>query len=316
MRKRCGLLLLFLLMAAPSAASAATGPLLSLTPERVSGNASNRVALAGQPWRVRLVMQPWVAGQTATVRFYRHGHKLRAVNVSLLQSSTGKSGYALVAFQTSTPGSVQVKATHLATPAAPQLVAKPVRVNVAALHVGPGARGPAVRLLQQRLSALGYVVGKRGLFDDRTARAVLTFRKVTGMARTTTASADVFKALAKGKGAFHGRHPEHGKHVEADLSRQVIALIRGSKVQRIYPASSGKPSTPTVQGTFRVYSKSPGFNAKGMYFSNYFIRGFAIHGYASVPVFAASHGCLRVPIPDAISIYKWISIGDIVDVYP
>jgi peptidoglycan hydrolase-like protein with peptidoglycan-binding domain len=316
MRKRCGLLVLFLLMAAPSAASAATGPLLSLTPERVTGPAANRVALAGQPWRVRVVMQPWVAGQTATVRFYRHGHKLRVVNVNLLQSSTAKSGYALVAFQTSTPGTVQVKATHLATPTAPQLIAKPVKVNVAALHVGPGARGPAVRLLQQRLSSLGYVVGQRGLLDDRTGRAVLAFRKVTGMARNTNASSDVFKALAKGKGAFTVRHPDHGKHVEADLSRQVIALIRGSKVERIYPVSSGKPSTPTVQGTFRVYSKSPGFNAKGMYFSSYFIRGFAVHGYASVPVFAASHGCLRVPIPDAVSIYRWISIGDIVDVYP
>jgi lipoprotein-anchoring transpeptidase ErfK/SrfK len=315
MKTRCGLVLLVLL-AAPSAASAATGPLLSLTPERVTGSAANRVALAGQPWRVRLVMQPWVPGQTATVRFYRHGHKLRAVNVTLLQSSTGKSGYALVAFKTSAPGTVQVKATHLATPAAPQLVATPVKVNVAALHVRPGARGPAVRLLQQELSALGYVVGKRGLFDDRTGRAVLAFRKITGMARTTDASADVFSALAKGKGRFTVRHPDHGKHVEADLSRQVIALINGSKVQRIYPVSSGKPSTPTVQGTFRVYSKSPGFNAKGMYFSSYFIRGFAVHGYASVPVFAASHGCLRVPIPDAVSIYDWIRIGDIVDVYP
>src|SRR5690348_4947712 len=115
MRKRCGLLLLFiLLMAAPSAASAAAGPLLSLTPERVTGTAANRVALAGQPWRVRLVMQPWVPGQTATVRFYRHGKKLRVVNVALLQSSTWKSGYALIAFHTSTPGTVQVKATHLA----------------------------------------------------------------------------------------------------------------------------------------------------------------------------------------------------------
>jgi lipoprotein-anchoring transpeptidase ErfK/SrfK len=315
MRKRCGLLLLFLVMAAPSAASAATGPLLSLTPERVTGSAANRVALAGQPWRVRLVMQPWVAGQTATVRFYRHGHKLRAVNVNLLMSSTGKSGYALISFRTSTPGTVQVKATHLATPAAPQLLAKPVKVNVAALHVRPGARGPAVRLLQQELSSLGYVVGQRGRFDDRTARAVLAFRKVAGMARNTNAGADVFKALASGKGAFKVRHPEHGKHVEADLSEQVVALIRGSKVERIYPASSGKPSTPTVQGTFRVYSKSPGYNAKGMYFSSYFIRGFAVHGYASVPVFAASHGCLRVPIPDAVSIYRWIQIGDIVDVY-
>ena len=173
-----------------------------------------------------------------------------------------------------------------------------------------------MRLLQARLAALGYVVGQRGLFDQRTARAVLAFRKVTGMARTTNASSEVFRALAHGKGAFPVRHHEHGKHVEADLSRQVIALIRGGKAERIYPVSSGKPSTPTILGSFHVYSKSPGFNAKGMYFSNYFIRGFALHGYATVPVFAASHGCLRVPIPDAIPIYSWLKVGDIVDVYP
>ncbi len=313
MNIRRGLLPVFILMAAPSAASAATGPLLSLTPERVTGD---RLALAGQPWRVRVVMQPWVEGQTATVRFYRHGHKLRAVNVNLTMSATGRSGMALVAFKTSTAGAVEVRATHLATPTAPQLLATPVKVNVAALSVRPGARGPAVRLLQQHLAAKGYVIGRRGLFDDRTARAVLAFRKVAGMARTTTADTGLFKALLAGKGTFKVRHPDHGKHVEADLSRQVIALIQGSRVERIYPTSSGKPSTPTIQGSFRVYSKSPGFNAKGMYYSNYFIRGFAIHGYAEVPVFAASHGCLRIPIPDAISVFRWIKIGDIVDVYP
>ena len=49
--------------------------------------------------------------------------------------------------------------------------------------------------------------------------------------------------------------------------------------------------------------------------SNYFIRGYAIHGYAEVPTYAASHGCLRVPIPDAASIYSWVKIGTRVDVY-
>ncbi|MGZ6643356.1 MAG: L,D-transpeptidase, partial [Solirubrobacteraceae bacterium] len=126
---------------------------------------------------------------------------------------------------------------------------------------------------------------------------------------------DVFRRLLAGGGTFRVRHPDHGKHVEADLSRQVLALIRDGKVERIYPFSSGKPSTPTVRGSFRVYSKTPGTNAKGMVFSSYFIRGYAIHGYYTVPVFAASHGCLRVPIPDAIPIYRWLSLGDIVDVY-
>ncbi|HEX7298349.1 MAG TPA: L,D-transpeptidase family protein [Solirubrobacteraceae bacterium] len=303
---------LALLVAAPSAASAAQGPLLSLTPEQVGGD---RSTLVGQPWRVRVVMQPWVEGQTVSVRFFRHGRRLSEVQVPLQPSPTGKSGMALVPFTSNLPATIEVRATHYATPTAGALVAKPVRVDVAALHAEPGARGPAVRLLQARLAALGYVVGRRGLFDQRTARAVLAFRKVTGMARTTNASAEVFRALAHGKGAFHVRHPEHGKHVEANLTRQVIALIRGGKVERIYPVSSGKPSTPTVIGSFRVYSKSPGYNAKGMYFSSYFIRGFAVHGYAQVPIFAASHGCLRVPIPDAVPIYDWLKIGDIVDVY-
>ena len=261
-------------------------------------------------------MQPWVEGQTATVRFYRHGRRIAAVPVTFQPSPTGKSGMAVVPFASKLPARVEVRASHLATPALGTLVAKPVRVNVVALQARPGARGPAVRLLQSQLAALGYVVGKRGLFDDRTARAVLAFRKVTGMARTTNASSEVFKALAKGKGQFKLRHPEHGKHVEADLSRQVIVLAEGGKVQRIYPASSGKPSTPTIIGSFRVYTKSPGYNAKGMYFSNYFIRGYAIHGYFQVPVFAASHGCLRIPNPDAVSVFRWIKVGDIVDVYP
>jgi lipoprotein-anchoring transpeptidase ErfK/SrfK len=144
---------------------------------------------------------------------------------------------------------------------------------------------------------------------------VLAFRKVTGMARTTNASVVVMRALAHGKGTFKIRHPEHGRHIEGDLSRQVIALVDGGRVQRIYPVSSGKPSTPTVTGSFKVYSKTPGTNAKGMVDSAYFIGGYATHGYPSVPVYPASHGCLRVPIPEARSLFNWIAIGTPVDVY-
>ena len=68
-------------------------------------------------------------------------------------------------------------------------------------------------------------------------------------------------------------------------------------------------------GSFRFYRKQPGTNSLGMVHSNYFIRGYAIHGYKSVPTHPASHGCLRVPIPNARSIDRWISIGDRIDVY-
>jgi lipoprotein-anchoring transpeptidase ErfK/SrfK len=104
--------------------------------------------------------------------------------------------------------------------------------------------------------------------------------------------------------------------VEADLSRQVIALINpGGKVFKIIHTSSGKPSTPTVLGTFHFYSKTPGTNAKGMLDSNYFIRGYAIHGYPEVPNYAASHGCLRIPNANAAFVFGWVNIGDRIDVY-
>jgi lipoprotein-anchoring transpeptidase ErfK/SrfK len=314
MLRRSALLAGLAILVVPSPAAAAKGPLLSLTPESVGG--AHRQALTGAAWRVRVVMQPWVEGQTAMVRFYRHGHRLAAATVPLGPSPTGRSGMVVVPFSTKTAGAVEVRATHRATPALRTLKARPVRVSVVAPRAAPGARGPIVRLLQRQLAALGYVVGRPGFYDARTARAVTAFRKVTGMARTAVASADVFRALARGAGHFRVRLPAHGKHVEADLSRQVLALIDNGKVQRIYPMSSGKPSTPTVVGSFRVYIKSPGTNAKGMYFSDYFVGDYAIHGYADVPVFAASHGCVRVPIPDAVPIYRWLHMGDIVDVYP
>lgn len=143
----------------------------------------------------------------------------------------------------------------------------------------------------------------------------MAFRKVAGMQRTFEAGEEVFRRLARGQGAFRVRYPRHGRHVEADLGKQVLALIEHGRVQRIYPISSGAPVTPTILGSFRVYLKTPGTNAKGMVHSSYFIRGYAIHGFASVPPHPASHGCLRVPVPDAASIFAWVRHGTTVDTY-
>ena len=173
-----------------------------------------------------------------------------------------------------------------------------------------------MRFLQSKLASMNYVTSRSGVYDAATGRAVMAFRKVTGMSRTYTASEDVFKALLAGKGKFKVRHPGDGRHVEARINQQVLALINGAKVERIYHTSSGAPATPTVRGKFRVYMKTPGTNAKGMVDSSYFIRGYAIHGYASVPPYNASHGCLRVPVPNARAIYDWLRIGDVVWVEP
>jgi hypothetical protein len=183
-------------------------------------------------------------------------------------------------------------------------------------RVGRGSGKESIRLMQAILARHHYVIGAAGQFDARTGRALVAVRKRLGLSRTATWDNALATRLAKGQGDFTVRFPENGRHVEANLSQQLLALIgSGGKVERIYTTSSGKPSTPTIKGHFSVYRKDLGTNAKGMVNSSYFIRGYAIHGYAEVPTYNASHGCLRVPVPDAMSIFKWVRYGTKVDVY-
>ncbi len=299
---------------APAPTPAPVKATIKLTLEHAGPRAHPGV-LVGQRFRVRGTVTPYVPGQKVVVRFQRGRSKLRVVELRIAHVKGSKSGRFLVGLAPRSAGRVLVRASHRATPEMDTSVARPKSLAVVSPHARPGSRGPAVRLLQHQLRSLGYVTGRAGLYDARTARAVLAFRKLSGMARTTVASSDVFRRLARGGGRFSVRYPGHGHHVEADLTHQVLALIDGGRVRRIYPVSSGKPSTPTVLGSFRVYSKTPGTNSHGMVYSNYFIRGYAIHGYAEVPTYPASHGCLRVPIPDAVPIYRWVRYGDRVDVY-
>ena len=274
-----------------------------------------KTTLAGKSFRVRGDVVPFVAGQHVVVRYYRDGKKFRAKRAAVKPGTSGKAGHFKVSLSTNVSGRVTVRVTKEATDTQVALKAPAQRIMVLPAHVTPGATGNAVRIMQRRLKALGYVPGRRGTYDARTGRAVLAFRKVTGLSRTSSADHAFFRRMANGGGQFKIRYPSHGKHVEADLSLQVIALIDNGKVQRIYPTSSGKPSTPTVLGHYRFYSKTPGFNSHQMYFSNYFIGGYAIHGYFDVPTYNASHGCLRIPNADAYAVYQWVKIGDRIDVY-
>jgi lipoprotein-anchoring transpeptidase ErfK/SrfK len=315
--RRAGPLAGLALLLLPSAAAAQTPP--APTPPATAALSSSApdlpiagTALTGRAFTVRVVLKPYVAGEKVTVRVYRGKRKIAVKALAPKTVAGNTAGVATLRVSAGKPGKLRITASHRATPGLATAVAKTLRVNALKPYASSGARGPVVRLLQAKLDRLHYAVSHSGVFDAATANAVMAYRKMTGMARTTIASEQVFAGLLKGRGAFKVRHAGDGHHVEARLDKQVLALIDGGKVVRIYHISSGKPSTPTVRGRFKVYMKTPGTNAKGMVDSNYFIRGYAIHGYASVPPYNASHGCLRVPIMNARTIYNWVRIGDVV----
>jgi hypothetical protein len=179
-------------------------------------------------------------------------------------------------------------------------------------HLGNGA---LTGLYNDKLREQGYYTGHAGnRFGMGSRLATMAFRKVNGMGRRTGYLPAIFKKLLRGEGAFQPRYSD-GHHVEADLSRQVLALVEGDKPVATFHISSGAGGTPTVRGNFRFYLKQPGYNSKRMYYSVYFIGGYATHGYNPVPTYPASHGCLRNPIPFSRYIYNWIQLGDPMHVY-
>ena len=44
-------------------------------------------------------------------------------------------------------------------------------------------------------------------------------------------------------------------------------------------------------------------------FAAYWVGGWALHGYADVPARPASHGCARLPMPEAKVVYDFVAIG-------
>ncbi|MBA3808506.1 MAG: L,D-transpeptidase family protein [Solirubrobacterales bacterium] len=293
--------------------AAAAGGHIKLVLQKVGGKPL--FAIVGQRVVVRGIVTPYVSGQTVKVSFYREGRKVHVKRVSVLAMGNGV-GQFHIGFTSADAGLLQARAAHYATAEQVAFSARAQSVQFVNTNLGLGAKGKSVRLLQSELNALHYAVPLTGVLDEGTGRALVAYRKMTGLERSAYTGRRVFELLERGAGGFRVHYPHDGRHIEGDLTRQVLVEIEpGGRVRSIYTMSSGKPSTPTVIGRFQVYNKEPGTNSHGMVESSYFIRGYAIHGYAEVPTYAASHGCLRVPIPDAAAIYNWVSYGMPVDVY-
>jgi peptidoglycan hydrolase-like protein with peptidoglycan-binding domain len=184
----------------------------------------------------------------------------------------------------------------------------------------PKSEGPLVWYLEYRLTALKYRPGPvDGVYDNRTADAVMAFQKVEWLRRDGIAGGTFWERLAMAETPTP-KLTEDGSRVEIDLTRQVLFMITENQVWKIVPVSSGRSSMQTLTGYFEVRKKEPGYVPSSygyMYYCSWFDtkHDLAIHGLKSVPPYPASHGCVRVPMWMAVELYNELPVGTRVYLY-
>jgi hypothetical protein len=311
-----GLLVTGGLLALPgqALASGAATAHASVTLSRVFRVHGETVTVPGRWFQANGTVRPYAAGQKVTLKAFHDGHLFKGATLAIRPAKHGTVGSFSWRLGAKTPGRVSVVASHGATA---QLGGFEARAGVAALSesVHFGSTGRFVQLIQQRLRALHFYVPTSGVYDQHTGWAVDAYHRMLRWGTSNLIGPATMAQLLNGRGTFHVRYPHQGRHAEGNLRTQLLALIDGNRVQWIFPISSGKPSTPTILGSYRIYRRVPGYLPDGMYYSDFFIRGYAIHGYDPAPNYPASHGCMRLPIMDAIFVFHWLAMGDWVDSY-
>jgi PKD repeat protein len=261
-----------------------------------------RNGMIGRPLKLRAKLRPSGSG-TMKIRIWRSGHELAAQtfgdHAKLRLTTTRVDEY---------------KFRIIVTPTAPYSPRKKtVHASVFLPYLALGARGPSVRILERRLAQLHYTTrGVDGFYSYDTADAVTAFQKLSGLARTGRVTPDVWRRLQSARTPL----PRYrfGHHFEVNKTKQVLFEVNHGRVVRIVHVSTGATGNTPV-GAWHIYSKVPGTLPSGMFDSNFFLRGFAIHGYPSVPTYPASHGCVRVPNWVAPILFASSYYGEAVYIY-
>jgi N-acetylmuramoyl-L-alanine amidase len=260
-----------------------------------------RSTMIGHRLQLRATLRPRGAG-TLHVRIWRAGRELR---------SRSFGGRAVVLLSTVRAADYAIRIE--VTPSGAYLARRTtVRASVYLPYLSLGSHGPSVGVLERRLTQLRYTLrGVDTYYAYDTYDAVLAFQKVHGLARTGRANPAFWRRLRTAR-VPRPRY-RRGHHLEIDKSRQVLFEVDGGRVVRVVHVSTGATGN-TPAGRWHVYSKVVGWSWV-LWYPMYFLRGFAIHGYPSVPPYPASHGCVRTPMWIAPTLFATNSYGESVYVY-
>ncbi len=211
-----------------------------------------------------------------------------------------------------TPGQLPPPAVPAGAAAAPASAPAPAPAAAAGAVLKVGSKGAAVSALQQRLKALAYDPGPiNGTFGAATQFALFAFQKVQGIKPDGVAGPLVMGALNNPKGP--PVLASGGDRVEIDIARQLLMTYKSNALVLISHISSGSGKSYcekghcgtaiTPRGSFKILWSRSGWETAPLgqlYNPQYFTNaGHAIHGSLSVPLYPASHGCVRIPMHTA-----------------
>lgn len=207
----------------------------------------------------------------------------------------------------------------LSLPAADGFGARTLESTVRAkgARVATGSSGVRVRGLLTALSRLKIRVPYVGTtFDAQCADAVMAFQKAYRLPRTYVFDGDDWRKLDGAK-PVKPRYSGPSTHIEVDKGRQILMVVKNGAVYGLIAVSTGATGN-TPEGSFHIQQKHP-YTTSGyggiLYRTMGFVGDFAIHGYAPVPPYPASHGCIREPMWVAAWVYDRSFVGERLYVY-
>jgi len=184
-------------------------------------------------------------------------------------------------------------------------------------RIASGSSGARVRGLLTALSRLKIRVPSIGTtFNSQCADAVMAFQKAYRLPRTYVFDGDDWRTL-DGAQPVKPRYSGPSTHLEVDKGRQILMVVKNGAVNGLIAVSTGATGN-TPEGGFHVQQKHP-YTTSGyggiLYRTMGFVGDFAIHGYAPVPPYPASHGCIREPLWVAAWVYDRSFVGEQLYVY-
>jgi hypothetical protein len=221
------------------------------------------------------------------------------------------AGGARIRFSTLAPWTYRTRVTVSADGGGWLAARRSMTTGIVQPRLVLGSRGFSVRVLESRLRELSYALPRAdSVYGLDTYQAVLAFQKVNGLPWTGRVDERVWKRL---RAAGPPRPRYGGDHIEVSKGGQYLLVVRDGKTQLVVHVSTGVTGNTPI-GRWQVYRKVSGWDWV-LWYPMYFLRGFAIHGYPSVPAYPASHGCVRVPMWVAPQLYSRIGQGQTIYVY-